>query len=226
MGLYHAIETLAADWDVIRAELDDNTVAELRALVTEFVAEPVPEFAAEIAEQIAGLLSDFLPVHHPFRRALGTPENRLSPGTHRSEGALTSWLRSSEALRAHVVPADPLPTMDDVRRGAEQWLLAENSLSAAEIREHGQDPEDPDLIRLDREGGGFQWPAFQLDHTGQPLDLVRRVNRILDVADDPWGVADWWLGGNVWLRGVPADLIGRIDDQDLIDAALGERAEV
>lgn len=225
MGLYQAIEMLAEDWNTVRADLDEDSLSELEALVTQFVTEPLPEFADEFAEQVAGLLSDLLPVQHPFRRALGQQENRWSVGGTRSVGELTAWLRSSEDLRKQVVPDDPVPTTDQVMRGATEWLLAGNSFSKAEIRQFGQNPEDPDLIRLDREDGEHQWPAFQFDHTGQPWHLVRQVNRILDVADDPWGVADWWLGGNIWLRGVPADLIGRIDDQDLIATALGERTE-
>ncbi|MDQ2879862.1 MAG: hypothetical protein M3Y48_00995 [Actinomycetota bacterium] len=227
MGLYHAIDTLAADWDSIRAELSDDTFAELLDLVAEFVRESVPDFAGEIAEQIAGLLSHSLPMQHPFRRALSQPENRWSAGattSARSVAELTSWLRSSDVLRQRALPDDPLPTMDDIMRGATEWLLAENAFSEAEMLDRGQNPRDPDLIRLDRENGGHQWPSFQFDDTGL-LDLVRQVNRILNVRDDPWGVADWWLGGNVWLRGVPAELIGQIDDQDLIDAALGEQAE-
>lgn len=226
MGLYHAIETLAADWDVIHAELSEDTFAELVDLVTQFVMESAPDLADEFAGQIAGLLSDSLPVQHPFRRALSRQENRWSSGTTRSVGELTSWLRSSEMLRKQVIPDDPLPTIDEIMRGATEWLLAENAFSEAEMLERSQNPADRDLIRLDREDGGYQWPAFQFDDTGQLLDLVRQVNRILDVRDDPWGVADWWLGSNIWLRGVPAELIGQIDDQDLIDAALGEQAEV
>lgn len=224
MGLSHAVETLAADWDVIRADLGDDTGTELVDLVTQFVREPVPDFAAEIAEQIARLLSDALPAQHPFRQALSQPASRWSSGPVRSVGELTSWLKSSEMLYKKVRPDEPLPTMDEIMRGATGWLLAEDAVTEEEMIELGQNPADVDLIRLEDRDGRYQWPAFQFDDTGRLLDLVRQVNRILDVRDDPWGVADWWLGGNVWLRGVPAELIGQIDDQDLIDAALGERA--
>ena len=37
---------------------------------------------------------------------------------------------------------------------------------------------------------------------------LRILLRLLDADDDPFGVADWWLGRNAWLEGVPADLIG------------------
>lgn len=60
MGLYHAIETLAADWDVIRADLGDDTFAEFLDLVTQFVMESAPDLSDGIAKQIARLLSESL----------------------------------------------------------------------------------------------------------------------------------------------------------------------
>ncbi len=225
MGLYRAIDLLTAEWDAIRAQLGTDTLAELEKLVAQLGTEAVPDTAVEIVEQIAVLLSGSLPVTHPFREALRAPENRWSQGSAQDVGELTTLLNISEALLGQVVPDHPLPTMEEVRRGASEWLLAEHAFSEAEIRERGQNPADSELIQLDREDGIRQWPAFQFGRTGQPLELVRRVNRILGVLDDPWGVADWWLGGHVWLGGIPAQLIGQVDDQDLINAAFGERAE-
>lgn len=43
--------------------------------------------------------------------------------------------------------------------------------------------------------------------------------QLLDAAEDPWGVADWWLGANAWLGAVPAQLLGRVADDVLLDAA-------
>lgn len=225
MGLYRAIDLLSSEWDAVRAQLGADTLAELVDLVAQLGVAAVPDTAVEIIEQIAVLLSGSLPVEHPFREALRAPENRWSQGSTQDVGELTTLLNISEALLGQVVPDHRLPTMEEVRRGASEWLLAEHAFSEAEVRERGQNPEDPALIQLDREDGMRQWPAFQFGHTGQPLELVRRINQILDAPDDPWGAADWWLGGHVWLAGVPAQLIGQVDDQDLIDAALGERAE-
>jgi hypothetical protein len=87
------------------------------------------------------------------------------------------------------------------------------------MADRGLDRADPDLIRLERDDGGEQWPAFQFGPDGAPLSLVKIVNRMLDADIDPWGVADWWLGHNQWLDGVPARLIGQVTDSDLIDAA-------
>ncbi len=54
--------------------------------------------------------------------------------------------------------------------------------------------------------------------------MVLAVNRLLAARDDPWGVADWWLGGNAWLADVPAELLGEVDDEVLVRAARAETA--
>jgi hypothetical protein len=99
------------------------------------------------------------------------------------------------------------------------WLLAATALSADELRARGQDPGDRDLILLRRADGSEQWPAFQFERDGAPPTVVRTINRILDAANDPFGVADWWLGESGWLGDAPARLIGRVPDDLLIAVA-------
>jgi hypothetical protein len=83
-----------------------------------------------------------------------------------------------------------------------------------------RDPLRAGLIRLTDHGGGARYPEFQFDpDTGEPRPVVQEINRLLLADEDPWGVADWWLGGNVWLRGAPADLLGDVPDELLVDAA-------
>ncbi|MGN5376548.1 hypothetical protein ACQ4WX_00180 [Streptomyces lasalocidi] len=48
---------------------------------------------------------------------------------------------------------------------------------------------------------------------------MRTVNRLLLAQEDPWGAADWWLSGNLWLGGRPAALLGRLPDDLLVGAA-------
>ncbi len=55
--------------------------------------------------------------------------------------------------------------------------------------------------------------------------MVVAVNRLLDADDDPWGVADWWLGANAWLDAVPARLLGTPGEHGLLAAARAEIAE-
>jgi len=64
-----------------------------------------------------------------------------------------------------------------------------------------------------------QLPAFQFGADGLPLPVVVGVNRFLGAADDPWGVADWWLGPDARLGEVPVRLLGTGRDADLWAAA-------
>ncbi|MFJ8434686.1 hypothetical protein ACIQ9P_25640 [Kitasatospora sp. NPDC094019] len=119
--------------------------------------------------------------------------------------------------------ADALPAPPE---DADDWLLAADSVSAADYRAGGHDPTDPDLIRLTDRQGTVRLPSFQFDGaSGRPLPVVVAVNRLLDADDDPWGVADWWLGANAWLDAVPAHLLGTSGEHGLLAAARAETAE-
>ncbi|MEO3753754.1 hypothetical protein [Streptomyces sp. B6B3] len=116
-------------------------------------------------------------------------------------------------------PPDP-PEADDpepegIVAGARRRLLAEPSRSAADV-----DPEAEGLIRLVDPDRGTRCPDFQFDPDGGgPRPVVQYVNRLLLADRDPWGAADWWLGGNGWLGGVPAQLLGRVPDVMLVEVA-------
>ncbi|GLW61885.1 hypothetical protein Arub01_01290 [Actinomadura rubrobrunea] len=225
MGLRHALTVLAEQWDDIRDRLSAEDVAEVRALVEEFAREGDRAASEEIAEEIADLLRDLLPGDHPFLAALRGREERLAPDRARRAADLAAWFRLAEPLRARLVGADPPPTADEVERAAAERLLAVPALGADELRAGGQDPGDPDLIRLDAADGSVRWPDFQFAPDGSVPPVVRTVNRILDASGDPFGAADWWLGANGWLGAVPARLIGSVPDERLIAAARAE-AEV
>ncbi|MEU9349078.1 DUF3168 domain-containing protein [Streptomyces sp. NPDC048278] len=99
-------------------------------------------------------------------------------------------------------------------------LLAAPALREEELRENfGVEATAPELIRLRRHDGTEGLPAFQFDGEGQPRDVVIAVNRMLGAAEDPWGVADWWLGPNPWLAATPASLLGAGLDGQLLAAA-------
>ncbi|MCY4507653.1 MAG: hypothetical protein OXG35_11940 [Acidobacteria bacterium] len=69
-------------------------------------------------------------------------------------------------------------------------------------------------------GNGFLYPAFQFDPLRRGLFAeVIEVNELLAAADDPWGVASWWLGGNARLAERPVDCVGTERAVDLIEAA-------
>ncbi|OYP14368.1 MULTISPECIES: hypothetical protein [Streptomyces] len=84
----------------------------------------------------------------------------------------------------------------------------------------GDPRPDAGLIRLRDPDRGIRYPRFQFrPGTAEPLPVVRRINVLLRADRDPWGAADWWLGGNRWLGGVPAELLGVLPDEALERAA-------
>lgn len=94
---------------------------------------------------------------------------------------------------------------DEVR----ERLRQSPAMTADQVKSAGSDPY---LIRLESGSGDFRFPLFQFDPAGHPIRTVLAVNERLGADDDPWGVADWWLGDNAWLNAVPADLLGSRDD--------------
>ncbi|RKT82977.1 hypothetical protein SAMN05421805_10348 [Saccharopolyspora antimicrobica] len=209
MSQQKMLDALTAEWDDVADRLDPETFTRLVSLIAE-LQDADADTSAMVTEDIASLLGDVLPVEHPVRRALAEPVSRF----RRPE---VDWDRLSTGLRDRLTGSAPSPRLDQ--------LLAVESLDAQQLSALGTDPADPDLIRLPAEGGD-RYPAFQFDADGTPRALVRTVNRHLRVTEDPWGAADWWLGPNDWLGGIPARLIGQVDDTALIDAARDESAEV
>jgi hypothetical protein len=220
MGLRSAMETLARDWTEIRGHLSSGEADQLSELVEEFVREGDPDVSAEIAEEIVILLRARLPIEHALRQALLGEERR---GPHDRDRELVEWVRLGDPLRARL--GRPGPGTNEIRRAVAAELLSAESYTEPQVRERGVDPGDLDVIRLDREDGTPQWPAFQFGADGTPPPVVRTINRILAAHDDPYGAADWWLSENAWLRIVPAHAIGRVPDDRLIAAARAAEAE-
>jgi hypothetical protein len=218
MGLRHALTVLAEQWDDIRERLSPGEFDEVQALVDEFTREGDRVMSEELAEEIADLLRTRLPRDHPFAAALRAREERLAPSPARRAAELAAWFSLAGPLRVRL-GRPPEPTAEEVERAAEAWLLEAPALDADQLRAHGLDPADPDLIRLDRADGTGRWPAFQFAADGSPLRIVLEINRILDAYDDPFGAADWWLGDNGRLGDAPVRLIGNLPDEELIAAA-------
>ncbi len=65
----------------------------------------------------------------------------------------------------------------------------------------------------------YLYPAFQFDLARQHVVVaVQQVNHLLGAAEDPWGVASWWVGANGRLRGArPMDIAST--DPDTVMAA-------
>ncbi|MFJ4525987.1 hypothetical protein ACIP4Y_34515 [Streptomyces sp. NPDC088810] len=201
--------------DTIREGLDGEQHAlllvRLRALAT---APPDDDRAVRRALQGVRLVLLKLPSGHPVRRELDSPRGTVTlPGPVTVAGAqeLMAWFDLPSPARG---PAyDPDPEQD--------LLLRQPALSAAEawVRCGGAPP--PELIRLRAPDDHDRYPEFQFDPAGgTPHGVVLEVNRLLLADIDPWGAAAWWLSGNTWLGGTPADLLGRLPDHRLVGAAL------
>ncbi|GLZ42323.1 hypothetical protein [Actinokineospora sp. NBRC 105648] len=217
-GTPGAIARLTELWGDVRSRLAPDRDAELLALTRRYTDAVLPGDIDRTEQAIAHLLSRSLPREHPVRTALAGAVPRLNRPPTMDE--TRARVRLVEGLRAVLDPAGRPPTVDEVATAATARLLR----AAAVTDEDVPDPV-PHLIRLDRPDGTGQWPAFQFGPDGRPLATVLAVNRILEAEEDPWGVADWWLGAHTALPDTPANLLGRVDASVLIAAARAERWE-
>ncbi|MDX3531092.1 hypothetical protein P1P75_32970 [Streptomyces sp. ID05-39B] len=127
---------------------------------------------------------------------------------------------AADSVAAAAADDDPDPVAA-VIAAARRRLLTVPSRAAAPAGSPAAGDGPADVIVLADPEDGPRSPEFQFDpDTGQPRDIVVRINRILLADRDPWGAADWWLGRNSWLGGPPASLLGRVPDDRLADAAL------
>jgi len=216
MAVEEAILALRDHWDDVVSRLGPANSRALRDLVEELGGPGHRRAVTAIAD----LLVEELRSDHPVRRALAQGY-LFTP-------AAADWPALKVSLHALAWPlpdADP-GTTGSVLADVVARLLRAPALTDDEVRRRGADPADPGLIRLDRPGGGGQWPEFQFAADGGPLPVVRAVNQLLHAASDPVGAADWWLSRNAWLDGQPSLLIGGVPDDYLVRAARAVGAEV
>jgi hypothetical protein len=219
MSTFDAIDLLVRDWSEIEPRFGPRS-DRILALATDLCRESLPVAVTRKARLLCREVGGALPPDHPFRIALATGGTRYLP-PETGPASLARWLTTCDTLRVRLA-SDAVPTIEQVHERASAWLLAADAVTERELQARGVDPWDRYLIRLDGAHGHVQWPAFQF---GPHRKLIRRINGILDAADDPWGAADWWLGEHAGLAGVPAELLGRLPDQVLVHAAEAERAE-
>jgi hypothetical protein len=199
MGINAFVAALSADWPRVLAQLPAEGRARLVELARRFDAEETERARTKVAHAMAGLLLDHLPDDDPVCQAFN--DTRLIAVQLSS----VRWFSLNPE------------TEDDSPR---QRILRTPMALAHEMRSTGADPDAADLIRLTRADGSWALPRFQFDPTERPIPLVLRINHLLDAETDPWGVSDWWLSPNPWLCGVPAELLGRATDIDLVAAAV------
>jgi len=222
MSPFGVIRVLAEHWDEIRPSLRSSDVAFIEQALGSLPEEPAPDVESVAADIGTILISRLPPGHRVLPLISG--QMRLATADAPDVADPAAWsqmlglIRDIPGLRAAPEDADPETAPED----AESWLLAAPALTEEQVREQGGDPSRGDLIRLPARTGQIVLPRFQFGPVGDPIPVVTAINRLLAVADDPWGVADWWLGRNAWLDAIPADLLGRVDDDLLVQAAQAE----
>ncbi|MEU8694656.1 hypothetical protein [Streptomyces sp. NPDC048665] len=224
MNAEDLLDLIRSHWPDIRSALDDERREVLLARLGDLAAAPSEERAVRQAAQGVRLALLALPPGHPVRSALDGPR---WAGPARPTPDLAERARELHARLTVSGPPTETGTDTDtdtagILTHARQRLLAEPSFSLAEARYRCADRAvgTDGLIRLDDPVRGPRYPAFQFTGgDGGPLAVVRTVNRLLLAQEDPWGAADWWLSGNLWLGGRPAALLGRLPDDLLVGAA-------
>lgn len=201
MAIDDALWMLAADyWEPVWLGLTSAQRSDLASAVSDLTrARPDEDTFYPAVLAVLEVLRGVLPYEHPVLEAADETYRLIAPLAPPVDwGPVVLGLSRRIAVIAH----------DDVR----ERLIRSPAVTADQIRAAGSDPADPLLIRLRSTSGGVTFPAFQFDPAGRPITTVLMVNERLGADDDPWGVADWWLGDNAWLDAVPADLLGSSDD--------------
>ena len=222
MGYQRSVRALLDHWDEVARQLSADTLRYLIELLGR-LRRAGPDAAGAVATEIGRVLDQVLPHDgQAVRVALDIEERRGVP-TVRGGIVAQDWQEVAAELLERAQDLDLTkavsPSAAEVTFWVSRWLLDEAAFTEDQVRARGLDLEDPALVRLENDDGAEQWPKFQFGPDGMPLPVVRIVNQMLDADSDPWGVADWWLGHNQWLDGVPARLIGQVTDDVLIDAA-------
>ncbi|MFI5769832.1 hypothetical protein ACIA74_14980 [Streptomyces sp. NPDC051658] len=213
------LDLVGEHWDSIRESLDDEQYTLLLARLG-VLAETAEEDHKSVLRAVKGVKLALIPLpfDHPVQLALDSV---------RYAGAATvptAAVAGARSLLVRISEPRPAPGTADIIRAVQARLLAEPALDHpvvdARCQSAGLDEPPPELIRLDDTEHGDRYPSFQFaGAAGGPIPVVLRVNRILLSDTDPWGAADWWLSGNVWLGGKPASLLGELPEEQLVGAA-------
>lgn len=197
------LQALRRSWAEVWTVADETQRETLLRLLAE-PGDPV-DVRADLADLVLDL-EDRLGRDHPVIAALrGTVMYGVArPAT--LSGDLTR-LRELALGEPGPVPEDPLDEEDspnDLQQRVEAALRAVPSFDAAEIPAADQ----TGLILLPGAGAnGPQLPSFQFDPDRRPRQVVVAVNKVLEAAEDPWGVSCWWVYPHARLGTAPVELL-------------------
>ncbi|GAB2717480.1 hypothetical protein [Kitasatospora kifunensis] len=204
------LQLLKRDWPDARAFLKPDRLAILIDRLKALAGASDQADRTEALRQALPLL-DPLPTNHAVRAAARQIITDLPdvPPVSELPTDLQLWLAN---------PAGDRPSTAEIITTAQSSLLKAPTFTAAEAG-LSSTASTPDLIRLVDPQGEPRFPVFQFEAgTKQPLDVVVRINRMLLADVDPWGVAYWWLTWNHWIGAVPAAEVGRMTDDQLLEA--------
>lgn len=202
------LDALALHWDDVHDQLRGDDSTALDDLAGRLAAAGSRGDRLGLRLRLIDLLRSCLPPGDPVRVAIRREGERSSALDDLAQDSTLEYLGASREARLSKVD-----------------LLEAPSYSAEEVRGLGEDPGQPGLLGLPRSDGRRRLPAFQFTSAGTVPGVVKEINVLLRAATDPWGVADWWLRGNSWLGGAPAELVGVVPDRELMDAALAVRGD-
>ncbi len=158
--------------------------------------------AQRVAAAVSSLSNDIV------TRLAGEPRLLLT-----SEG----WTQS--VLHQAVIAGEAIGTIWDepmLRSGAAAEALGAKATNREKVKTYR---ERSWLLGLPH-GNGYVYPAFQFDKNKRNVhEEVRSVNESLGAADDPWGVASWWVSVHARLDARPCDLAGTGNQEQLEAAA-------
>jgi hypothetical protein len=206
VALADALLILARSWPELRERLAPDQVDAVRRELAA-AAHGAPWDPAIL---LGTALSDE-PAEHPAWTALAASTERRTSVEAVPVVAAAMALRLVIEGSVQVRSGDP----DAIEQAAEARVLLVPMLTLEPT-----EPRDvPADVLVVPHHGHLEAPRFQFDDEGGVLPPVSEVNRSLDAADDPWGVASWWLSPHAGLHAIPADAVRTDSADDVVAAA-------
>ncbi len=208
MALADALLLLARRWPDVAAQLSPEQIGFVRRSLAA---------AVHGAEWDPGRLLTVVAEHEPedseLWRALARPGERLVAEARPDVGAAASRLRwTIELLEGAHHEETATTDVDEIEEEAEDRLFTVPMTPAT------PDAARRQILVIDHQGMS-RAPMFQFNPHGEPLGEVVEVNAVLGAANDPWGVASWWLTPHATLQAIPADAVRTGRGPDVVAAA-------
>ena len=222
-------------------EARESALEELERRLREYLA--APGRPVDAAREMSRLLNACMP---ELRESEWLDAAALLAARHPALAGQETRLRNHLALLAHrhdfawQIAGEPRLVID----AAEQRAMTQAKLLGEAIGEIwrapmlepkdaavalGAKPSNREKVRMHRERSWllglprdrrYLYPAFQFDPLRRDLfPEVRAVNELLGAADDPWGVASWWVSVNARIDTTPLALVGTDRSEDLLAVA-------